>query len=183
MAKFVFNLESVLRARKADERARLLALAAVQREQAALEDELRRIHNTIQIEREELRQGLVGNEVDLRAARMQAASTVRLEGQARRVVQGIAAMQPRLEAARQALVEAMTRRKAVEKLREARYEEWITDSKRREATILDEVGLASAARIAREEDESNADRAEDQRSPQATPETPNPITPEPAEAA
>jgi len=77
----------------------------------------------------------------------------------------------------------MTRRKAVEKLREARYEEWITDSKRREATILDEVGLASAARIAREEDESNADRAEDQRSSQATPETPNPITPEPAEAA
>lgn len=182
MAKFVFNLESVLRARKADERARQLALAAVQREQATLEEELRRIHSTIQAEREELRQGLIGQEVDLRAARMQAASTVRLEAHARRVVQGIAAMQPRLEAARQALVEAMTRRKAVEKLREARYEEWVTESKRREANTLDEVGLASAARIAREEHDSNAERDQDHRSPQSA-ENPNPVTPEPAEAA
>jgi flagellar export protein FliJ len=92
--------------------------------------------------RESLRAG------DVRAVRLQSGAAVRLGMAAQRAVLELAGVHRRLEGARAELLEAAKRRKAVELLRERRYEEWRTDQNRRELAAVDELAVMAAARRA-----------------------------------
>lgn len=150
MAKFIFELEAVLRARQAEERRRQLALAGLEGERARIEDLIRECQNAIVRGRDDLREALggasAGAPVDLAGVRMQAGAGLHLVARAQRHVFELAGVHRKLDAARLELLKAATQRKAVESLRERRYEEWREDQKRREAAALDELNVTRAGR-------------------------------------
>ena len=142
MAKFHFQLEAVLKQRLALERTKQLAVAGVEQERLAAEEELVACQQGIDRERRLMREMLRPAEdgssraVDLRGVRMQAGSSLALLGQASRGVFRLAAVHKRLEAARSELLKATTARKAVETLRERRYEAWVEEQKKKEAAAI-----------------------------------------------
>lgn len=144
MARFRFNLQAVLQHRKMVEEQKQRALAALEAERARLESVIRAHQQAITEERRQMRQSLgVG---DIRAVRLQSAASVRLATAAQRAVLELAGLHRRLENARAELLEASKRRKAVELLRERRYEEWKSEQNRRELAALDELAVMAAAR-------------------------------------
>lgn len=147
MAKFIFKLDGVLRARLAEERARQLALASVERERVEIEDQIRAHQREISREREEMREHLsASGPVQLRAVRMQAHAALHASARAQQAVLRLAGVHRRLDAARKDLLEAATRRKAVERLKERRLEEWTAQQKHIEAAAIDELVVMRAAR-------------------------------------
>ena len=147
MAKFIFRLEAVLRARLAEERARQLSLGAIERERAVIEDEIRAHQRAISTEREEMRERLApGAPVHLRSVRLQANAALHAVARAQQATLRLAGVHQRVEIARRELLKATTRRKAVERLRERRLEEWRWEQKYAEAAALDEIMVMGAAR-------------------------------------
>ncbi len=142
MAKFIFKLEPVLRQRKAIEREKQLALATLERERVRIEEEIRGIQHQIRSEKELMRDHLTpGASVDLRGVRMQAGAQLRLVLEAQQAVFKLAGLHKRVEAARSELIAATKARRAVELLRERRYEQWVQEQKQREAAMLDEIAV------------------------------------------
>jgi flagellar export protein FliJ len=150
--KFHFELEVVLEQRRAVERTRQLAVAALERQRMDLEDRIREFQRQIVSEKQDLREALSvggsggGVAVDLRHVRMQAGASLRLVGKAQHTVIQLAGVHKRLEASRQELVHATTRRKAVEVLKERRFELWKSEEKRREDGALDELSVMRSGR-------------------------------------
>ena len=70
----------------------------------------------------------------------------RLAGTAQRTVLELAGLLRRLESARAELLEAAKRRKAVELLKDRRFEEWRSDQNRRELAAVDELAVMAAGR-------------------------------------
>lgn len=154
MAKFVFELEPVLKHRLALERTQQLAVAQLQAQRAQIEDEIRSYQRQLQVEKNAMRDALGPapareQGVDLRAVRMQAGASLHLVALAQRAVMRLAGVHQRLEQARQKLIEATTARRAVELLRERQYEAWRREQDRRENTVLDELVVMRSAAMAR----------------------------------
>lgn len=142
MAKFKFQLEAVLRQRAAVERTKQLVVAGLEHERRSAEEEILACQRSIDRERGEMRDMLrVGSTVDLRGVRMQAGSSLAMMGAASRAVFRLGGVQRRLETARADLLRATTARKAVETLRERRYEAWMEEQRRREDAALDEMAV------------------------------------------
>lgn len=146
MARFRFNLQPVLEHRVMIEREKQRAVAILERERLGLEDTIRACQRAIEAEQSEARGRLVGL-VDLRAVRQQGSAALRHAASARRAVLRLAGVHQRLVAARAELLEAAKRRKAVELLRERRYEQWKQDQSRREAGALDELVVMGHGRV------------------------------------
>ncbi len=77
---------------------------------------------------------------------MQAAAAFSLDTRARQEVFRLAGLHKRLEAARAELLRAATARKAVELLRDRRWEAWKHEQSRLESAQADELAVMSAAR-------------------------------------
>jgi flagellar export protein FliJ len=152
MARFVFELEAVLRQRLEAERSAQLAVSALERERLRIEEEIRAFHSEILHEKNELREQLASVKgggsviVDLRGVRFQAGASLRLVGMAQRAVLQLAGVHKRLDAARLVLLGATTRRKAVEMLKDRRLEHWRQEQKRVENAAADELNVMHAAR-------------------------------------
>jgi flagellar export protein FliJ len=150
MAKFIFELEAVLKQRLAVEREKKLAVGALERERAEIEEGIRLYQGDLVRERQELRDQLSTAKgaavLDLRGVRFQAGAALRLITLAQRAVLRLAGVHRKLDAARLELLEATTRRKAVETLKERRFEEWRHEQKRKEAAAADELNVILAAR-------------------------------------
>jgi flagellar protein FliJ len=151
MARFVFELEAVLKQRLAVEREKQLAVATLERERADLEDAIRGMQRDLTQEKQELRDQLAAEKgrpamLDLRGVRFQAGAALRLITLAQRAVLRLAGVHKKIDAARLDLLQATTRRKAVEALKERRFEEWKHEEKRREAGEADELNVMLAAR-------------------------------------
>lgn len=154
MAKFHFQLEAVLEQRRGVERTRQVAVAELERQRMDTEDRIRDIQRQIVVEKEDLRDALATPEpgaravggVDLRHVRLQAAASLHLVAKAQHTVVRLAGLFKRLDAARLELVKATTRRKAVEVLKERRYEQWRDEQTRRENAALDELSVMRAPR-------------------------------------
>lgn len=152
MPKFRFELEAVIKQRLAIERQKQLALADLERTRLALEDKLRGFQSSITAEKNDLRDSLAPGalagaaaSVDLRHVRMQANMSLHLVAKAQQTVFQLAALHRRLEVARKELLAATTRRKAVEKLKERRYEQWRAEQAALEARSLDEIAVTGHA--------------------------------------
>ncbi|MCB9848434.1 MAG: flagellar FliJ family protein [Phycisphaeraceae bacterium] len=155
MARFRFELEHVLDLRKRQERDAQIAFSAIDRERAALESQIRGYQRTIVGFKRDLRVALAGERagdgepgapVTLHDVRSQAGASLMVMGKAQAAVIQLAAVHKRLDAAREALLEAARARKAVEMLRERRYEQWKRAMNRREAAELDDLATMRAGR-------------------------------------
>ena len=144
MAKFRFQLRAVLEHRKMIEQQKQRAVAELQAQRLRLEGAIRQCELAIRQERTELK-GLL-TEADIRGARWQAAAAIRLVATAQRTALELAGVLKRLEMARAELLEAAKRRKAVELLRDRRFEEWKQDQNRRELAAVDELAVMAAGR-------------------------------------
>lgn len=148
MAKFVFQLEPVLRQRKAVEREKQLGVAELERERLAIEGEIREIQSQIRGEKDLMREQLSpgSGAVDLRGARMQAGAQLRLVLAAQQAVIRLAGVHRKIDAARVGLIAATKARRAVELLRDRRFEQWKLEQQAREAAMLDEIAVVRGGR-------------------------------------
>lgn len=140
MASFRFNLRPVLEHRARIEREHQRAVAELERDRLALEESIRVHHAMIRSEQGEARSRLVGV-LDVRALRLQGAATQRHDAAVRQAAVRLAGVHQRLGAARALLLEAARRRKAVELLRERRFEAWRLEQSRAEAKAVDELAV------------------------------------------
>lgn len=145
MPRFRFPLEGLLKARHAAEQQQQRAVAEIERERLAIEERLRRQQTDFAANRQELRDALVGT-VNAHALRLHAASSIQQMRQAQRLVLELAGTHKRIESARAALIEAARARRAIELLRERRFEQWRAALDKTEATMLDELAVFAAAR-------------------------------------
>lgn len=149
MAKFVFELEAVLKQRRAIERERMVALAEVERARIALEQRLRAIHERSLEERAELSGQLASHGViDLRGVRFQTTAALKTRAYAQQLALQLAGVHKRIEVARRDLLEATMRRKAVETLKERRWEAWRDEQRRIDARAMDEIATMRAGAAA-----------------------------------
>jgi flagellar export protein FliJ len=153
MARFRFALDPVLRQRKREEQDKQRVVARLERERIEIEDEIRGYQASIVDEKAELTARLDaarldggGGGVDLGAVRVQANASLHLITLAQRAALRLAGVYERLDVARLALLEATTRRKAVEVLRDKRYDAWRRGLNRAEAAALDEIAVMGHSR-------------------------------------
>jgi flagellar FliJ protein len=149
MARFRFRLEPLLRARRLAEQARQRAVAEIERERLTLEDRLRRQQQFISEGKQEMRDRMTG-ELDVDSMRLHAGATMRLMRDAERMVIALAGVHQRLDAARSELIEATRDRRAVELLRERRFEQWRAAIEKADDAAIDELAVHAAARKERE---------------------------------
>jgi flagellar FliJ protein len=146
MPRFRFPLEPLLKARRHEERKKQLAVAVLERQRLELEDTLRRQNVFIEAGRRSLADRLQGS-IDIDALRTHARATIKAMQHANRLVLEIAGVHKRIETARGELVEATRDRRAVELLRERRFDAWKARIEKAEDADTDE--LASRAKPAR----------------------------------
>ena len=79
--------------------------------------------------------------VALHAVKMQANASLHLVARAQQAVLELAGVHKRLDAARIELLSATTARKAVELLRDRRYQQWKHEQARKEAAESDELNV------------------------------------------
>jgi len=145
MAKFIFRLEPLLTIRRRAEQDARRAVAVLQREHLELQDELRRRQQVIVAGKDQLRGTLTGK-LDLGALRLGAGSTLHVIRQAQQLALRLAGLAQRMESVRDALLEARTRRRAIELLRERRFNQWKEAVGKAEDDALDELAVSAAAR-------------------------------------
>jgi len=145
MARFRFQLEPLLRARRATERSHQLEVAEIDRRRVELEQTLRRQQQFISSGKREMSRRLVGP-LEMSSLRQHAGSTIGLMRQGHRIVIELAGLHKRLEAARIRLREAARERRAVERLRERRFDQWRRRMQKAEDAAIDELAVQAAAR-------------------------------------
>lgn len=157
MARFIFELEPILKHRRAIERQKQLAVAQLESERTRLESEIRGFQAEITDIRADVRDALTrervpeSSGVDIAHVRRQASASLGLVARAQRVVLALAGVHARIDAARLELLAAAKDRRAMEILREQRHAAWLSEQNRRESAMLDELGVMGAARALREE--------------------------------
>lgn len=139
MAKFVFQLQAVLRQRELVEEQRQREFAAVQAEMAALEAQLRAMDAEAQAATADVRANRLTGPLDLAYLAAHRRYSVAMQRKAVGVAQQMAGLQRRVDEARAALAEAAVRRKILEKLRDNQHAAWAAAAERKETEQLDEV--------------------------------------------
>lgn len=138
MSRFRFELDPVIEARRGVERTHQLEVAQIEQERVRLEDRLRERQRLITSGKDGQRE-LLDGAIDVDFLRGHAATVLRSMRDAQRLAVELAGVYRRLEHARAALAEAARDRRAVELLRERRYEAWKVEQRRRETADMDEV--------------------------------------------
>jgi len=155
-ARFIFPLQAVLDQRRRVEEVKQRAVAELERRRIDVERAIRERQNSIRLARADLRQrlsaerradvpGLPPTSVPLADVRMQAAASLHMIAAAQASVFELAGVMRRLDAARLELLQAAADRKAVELLKERRYDEWRREQLRREIAELDELTVTRHA--------------------------------------
>ncbi|MAC18365.1 MAG: hypothetical protein CMJ23_01575 [Phycisphaerae bacterium] len=151
MPRFRFELQAVLDARKRAEDLRRREVATLEMERRDLEAGIRGRQQSIVDSREETREGLVGA-IHPDRLRASANASLAMMRDAQRSVLELAGIHRRLETARGTLKEASRDRRAIELVRERRFETWKSEIERREQSALDEIATIRGARRVRERD-------------------------------
>jgi flagellar FliJ protein len=146
MARFIFQLEGVLRHRKNIEHQRQRGVAEIQAHLSKLEADLKAMDAEVQSVNTDVLQHHMNGKIDtsflIAHRRFMAAAQKR----ALELAQRMAAVQVRLDAARRALAEAAKERKVLEKLKEKQQESWQLAVSRKEAAAMDEVAMQISVR-------------------------------------
>ena len=123
------------------------AVAEIERERVQIEADAMRLALAQRDERDALRRELaVDAGVDLGRVKFQSNASLHGLRKTHELALRGAAVLKRLDAARRELVEATTRRRAVELLRERRHEAWLATERAKEAREIDELVTARFGR-------------------------------------
>jgi flagellar FliJ protein len=141
MAKFVFNLEALLRQREHAEQQCQRVLAQKQRALAECDAELSRLNETVRKTNDDVRQHHLTGVLDMSFLAAHRRFMFAMQRQALSIAQRIAAAQKSVDEARHALAEAAKQRKVMEKLRERQLERWRAEQSRKDAAEQDEIGM------------------------------------------
>jgi len=141
MARFVFNLEGVLTQREHIERQRQRDLAEAQGVAARLEMELKGVEGTQSDALRDLRDNRLVGTIDLPFLAAHRRFMLATQKKGMDIVQKIANAQRTVDTARAALMDAAKQRKAIEILRDKRYELWKKEQARKETDALDEASM------------------------------------------
>lgn len=147
MAKFRFQFEPVLFQRRAEEDSCQRDLAKSLRTRMILCDQLRQLQQDITVQKRQLSGALVGR-VDMERVAHFACYSGQTTHRAHTLVVRLAGVEKQIEAARLRLLEATRARKAMEILRDRRYQQWKTQIERREVAQLDELAVQWHGRTA-----------------------------------
>ena len=138
MASFHFKLQPVLRQRELAEEQCQRELAMYLRKRMILHDQLRGMQQTISTSKRELGQSLVGK-VDLARIGDFARYSGQVTQRAYQIVTRLRELEPEIAAARQKLVEASRRRKAIQLLRDRQHQQWLDEQNRAQTLEMDEL--------------------------------------------
>ncbi len=139
MARFVFQLEGVLKLRSNIERERQRELALVVRQMQELRDQLAGLDQSVQDSRDDLRRNHLVGRLDLAFLAAHRRFIGSMQARAMTLVQRMAMVQRQIDQARSSLAEAAKQRKIIEKVRERQYQRWMSDLRRRQDLALDEA--------------------------------------------
>ena len=145
MAKFRFELQAVLNARLRAEELQQRRVAELEASRRKLEDGLRARQARIGESRAQLRGRLMGA-IDPSMLRGQANASLAGMRDAQRVVLELAGIHSRLQSVMAELRAASRDRRAVEILKERRFEDWRREQDRREQAELDEIAMIRGSR-------------------------------------
>jgi flagellar FliJ protein len=145
MAKFRFELQAVLNARLRAEELQQRRVAELEASRRKLEDGLRARQARIGESRAQLRGRLMGA-IDPSMLRGQANASLAGMRDAQRVVLELAGIHRRLQSVMVELRAASRDRRAVEILKERRFEDWRREQDRREQAELDEIAVIRGSR-------------------------------------
>ncbi|MDG2020676.1 MAG: flagellar FliJ family protein [Phycisphaerales bacterium] len=145
MATFRFELQAVLDTRLRAEELCQCRVAELEASRRRLEDGLRAQQARIGESREQLRGRLLGS-IDANTLRGQANASLAGMRDAQRVVLELAGIHRRLQSVVEELRAASRDRRAVEILKERRFEDWRREQDRREQAELDELALIRGSR-------------------------------------
>jgi flagellar FliJ protein len=141
MAKFVFQLEGVLRHRMNIEHQRKRELAVIQGQMAALDAELRGLDKSVRSSEDDLRKNRLVGRLDLAFIAAHRRFMVAMQRKAMGIAQKMGAVRVQIEQATKNLAEAAKQRKIMEKLRERQFERWKEDLEKREDAEMDEIAM------------------------------------------
>lgn len=166
MPRFIFPLQALLDQREGIERTRQLAVAAIERERLELESRIAACQQQIRSHKYDLRSLLMGatgagtqSGVDTRTVRLQASASLHAQAGAQRLALQLAGVYRRLQSAQLELRNATTARKAVEVLKQRRFDAWKREQSRRENAALDELATIAAGRSVQLLTAQNAERS------------------------
>lgn len=153
MAQFRFPMQRLLDHRLQEERRRQRMVAELEAERRTLEHQMIERQRSIRGAKEHLREMLSGagvrserarsGSVDVTSARREMHASLAQEASLREAALRLAGVHRRLSEARASLLEATTARRAVELLRDRRYEQWRRAEAKAEGRLLDELGARS----------------------------------------
>ena len=139
MARFVFQLDGLLRHRQWIEKDRQRELAIAQSEVVRLEHELRAISDEVARSASDMRDNHLVGRLDMNYLAAHRRYMLGMQRKTLAQAQKIAAQQKLVEDARRTLAEASRQRKMLEKLKERYFQRWSEARARREAGELDEL--------------------------------------------
>lgn len=157
MAQFKFSLQTVLRQRELVEQDRQRALATVLRIYTEMEQQLQQMDQTVQAATQDLRDKHLIGPISVEYLAAHRRFTLAMQRRALEHAGRMAEVKKKVDIARAALIEAAKQRKAMEKLRERRQEDWSEDQNRRESAANDEVAQQIGARMTQSAGVDHAD--------------------------
>ncbi len=141
MAKFVFQLDGVLRHRTNIEQRCKRELAVIQGQMSALDGELRALDASVRASEADLRTNRLVGRLDLAFLAAYRRYAVAMQRKAMGIAQKMAGIQVQLDQAKRNLAEAAKKRKVIEKLRERQLARWREQLERRDVAEMDEIGM------------------------------------------
>jgi len=139
MRPFTFKLEGVLRQRHRTEQTHQQRVALIQRERMGVIEALETIRRELDLERGDLRQRLGSPHGKLSEARAQLLAISAMQQRQARAHATLEEIEARLASAQRELARAAGERRAVELLRDRRYEAWRREGARQEQRALDDL--------------------------------------------
>jgi len=139
MAKFVFQLQGVLRFRENIERQRQRDLGIALGERVMVEDQIRRLDEKAKSAMVDLRANHLIGKIDLTFLAAHRRFMMAVQRQGTVLLEQLRARQKSVDAAQAALAEAMKQKKMLAKLRERQQGRWLDAINRKEIADLDDV--------------------------------------------
>jgi len=139
MAKFVFQLQGVLRFRENIERQRQRDLGIALGERVMVEDQIRRLDEKAKSAMADLRANHLIGKIDLTFLAAHRRFMMAVQRQGTMLLEQLRARQKSVDAAQAALAEAMKQKKILSKLRERQQGRWRDAINRKEIADLDDV--------------------------------------------
>lgn len=139
MARFVFQLDGVLRHRERIEKDRMRDLALARTQMVRLEEELKALNGQVQQNTAEVRDHHLVGRLDLSYLAAHRRYMLGMQRKALELAQKMGAQKRQVEEAQKALLEASKQKKILEKLKERQQQRWAADQALREAHALDEL--------------------------------------------